>query len=119
VASFIVAVLAFLRDAGRESMILNMALGLFMLATALLFIPRILSSRKIESKGDLTGATLDPLRVQLAQLVALLSVIIYAALRGWAGVESLMPLWAAILGISLYAYLQILIKRLFKVSQPD
>ncbi len=60
VASFIVAVLAFLRDAGRESMILNTALGLFMLATALLFIPRILSSRKIESKGDLTGVHFGP-----------------------------------------------------------
>ena len=98
---------------------LNAQSGLFTLAVALLFIPTFFSSQKIEARGDLTGTPLNPLRMQAAQLTALLSAGSSATLRGWAGAESLMPLWGAILGISIYGYLQMLVKRLRKASQPD
>lgn len=122
-AAFIVSVLAFLKAAGQEtgqeSTFLDLQSGLFMLIAALLFIPIVLSSQNIKSGGDMTGIPLDPLRIQAAQLTALLSAGLLIALRGWAGAESLMPLWGAILGISLYGYLHILLKRSHKASQPD
>ena len=117
--AFIISLFIFIRTAGKESILMNTQLGLFVLAVALLFIPRVLSSRKIKSKGDLTGIPLDPLRTRVAQLTALLSAVLFATLKGWAGVESLMPLWGAFLGISLYGYLQMLLKRSGKVSRPD
>lgn len=126
VAAFIVSVLAFLKAAGQESIFLDiestfldMQSGLFMLTVSLLFIPLVLSSRKIKSGGDMTEIPLDPLRIQAAQLTALLSAGLLTALRGWAGAESLMPLWGAILGVSLYGYFHLLLKRLHKDSQPD
>jgi hypothetical protein len=125
-AAFIVSVLAFLKAAGQESTFLDIEStfsaiqsGLFMLTVSLLFIPIVLSSRKIKSGGDMTGIPLDPLRMQAAQLTALLSAGLLTALRGWAGAESLMPLWGAILGVSLYGYLHMLLKKLHKDSQPD
>jgi len=116
-AAFIVSVLAFLKAAGQETTFLDMQSGLFVLTVTLLFIPIILSSQKIKSGGDMTGIPLNPLRVQAAQLTALLSAGLLTALRGWAGAESLMPLWGAILGISLYGYLRMRQKRLHKSSQ--
>ncbi|MGB9929044.1 MAG: hypothetical protein ACPK85_11675 [Methanosarcina sp.] len=84
-----------------------------MLITTFLFIPKILSSRKITSTGDVTGIPLNPLRVQKAQLMALLSAVIYAIIKEWKGFENLLPLWAAILGVSFY-YLFIYLQRLLK-----
>jgi len=118
-AALIFSLLSFIRAAGQESILLNAQSGLFTLAVALLFIPTFFSSQKIEARGDLTGTPLNPLRMQAAQLTALLSAGSSATLRGWAGAESLMPLWGAILGISIYGYLQMLVKRLRKASQPD
>lgn len=117
-AAFIISVLAFLQSAGQESNFLDVQSGLFMLSAALLFIPIFLSSQKIRSGGDITGIPLDPFRVQAAQLISLLSACLLTALRGWAGIESLMPLWGAISGISFYRYLHLLLKRLHKNS-PD
>jgi hypothetical protein len=117
-AAFIISVLAFSQSAGQESTFPDIQSGLFMFSAALLFIPMVLSSQKIKSGGDMTGIPLDPLRVQAAQLMALLSASLLTVLKGWAGAESLMPLWGAISGISLYRYLHMLLKRLHKDS-PD
>jgi hypothetical protein len=111
-AALIVSLLAFIKTAGKASILSEAYLWLFLLAAALLFSPRVLKSRKIKSRGDLTGIPLDPLRAQAAQLTALLSAGLYAALGGWVGAESLMPLWGAILGTSLYGYSQSLLKKL-------
>ena len=119
VIAFIVSLIAFIRTPGKESILLNAELGLFILAAVLLFIPQVLSSRKIKSRGDLTGIPLDSLRMQAAQLTAMLSAGLSAVLGGVAGAESLMPLWGAILGISLYGNLQVLLKKRRKPSQPD
>lgn len=111
---------SFLAAAGEKQIYLNSELnpelaelGLFMLITTFLFIPKILSSRKITSTGDVTGIPLSPLRVQTAQLMALLSAVIYAIIKDWKGFENLLPLWAAILGVSFY-YLFIYLQRLLK-----
>lgn len=119
VIAFIVSLLAFIRTPGKESILLDAEVGLFILAAVLLFIPHVLSSRKIKSRGDLTGIPLDSLRMQAAQLTAMLSAGLSAVLGGVAGAESLMPLWGAILGISLYGNLQVLLKKRRKPSQPD
>lgn len=119
VIAFIASLLALIRTPGKESILLNAELGLFILAAVLLFIPIVLSSRKIKSRGDLTGIPLDSLRMQAAQLTAMLSAGLSAVLGGVAGAESLMPLWGAILGISLYGNLQVLLKKRRKPSQPD
>jgi len=118
-AALIVSIFSFLQNEGQEGTFPGMQSGLFMLITALLFIPTVISSREIKSTGDRTGLPLDPRRVQAAQLIALLSSSSFTALRGWAGVENLMPLWGAILGVSLYGYSKMLFKRLRKASQPD
>jgi hypothetical protein len=117
--AFMISLLAFTGTAGKESILMNTQLGLFAFAATLLFIPRILRSGKIKSRGDLTGNPLDPLRVQAAQLIALLNAILYTALKGWAGIESLMPLWGAILGVALYGNLKVLLKRLSKTPLTD
>jgi uncharacterized membrane protein YiaA len=117
--AFIVSLLAFIRTPGKESILLDAEVGLFILAAVLLFIPHVLSSRKIKSRGDLTGIPLDSLRMQAAQLTAMLSAGLSAVLGGVTGAESLMPLWGAILGISLYGNLQVLLKKRSKPSQPD
>ena len=119
VIAFIVSLIAFIRTPGKESILLDAEVGLFILAAVLLFIPHVLSSRKIKSRGDLTGIPLDSLRMQAAQLTAMLSAGLSAVLGGVAGAESLMPLWGAILGISLYGNLQVLLKKRRKPSQPD
>lgn len=118
-AAFIVTVLAFLKAGGTESTLLDIQSGLFVLSVSLLFIPMIISSQKIKSRGDLTGIPLYPLRIQAAQLTALLSAVLFTYLSGWEGAESLMPLWGAILGVSFYRYLQMILKRLRKASHPD
>lgn len=119
VIAFIVSLLAFIRTPGKESILLDAEVGLFILVAVLLFIPHVLSSRKIKSRGDLTGIPLDSLRMQAAQLTAMLSAGLSAVLGGVTGAESLMPLWGAILGISLYGNLQVLLKKRSKPSQPD
>ena len=119
VIAFIVSLIAFIRTPGKESILLDAEVGLFILAAVLLFSPHVLSSRKIKSRGDLTGIPLDSLRMQAAQLTAMLSAGLSAVLGGVTGAESLMPLWGAILGISLYGNLQVLLKKRSKPSQPD
>jgi hypothetical protein len=79
---------------------------------AILFIPHILASHKIRSKGDMSGLPLDPKRVQAAQVTALLGAFSLAVLEGWAGVEPLIPLWSAVAGVPLYAFLNLVRARL-------
>ena len=86
--------------------------GLFLLILipAIFFVPHILASHKMKSKGDLSGLPLDPKRVQAAQVTALLGAFALATLEGWAGVELLIPLWSAVAGISLYGILHSLLR---------
>ncbi len=119
-AAFLITIFCFLNCRGTGQAYLSAELRLeawlFLIATALLFIPKILMSRKIDSRGDLSGTPLYPVRVQTAQILAFLSIFILAALEGWQVAGSLMPVWAAIVGISLYSYLEIVIQRVRRLT---
>lgn len=66
------------------------------------FVPVIVESQDITSVGDQTGKPLEPIRVQAAQVLALFVGLETAFLGGSPALGSLMPLWAAVLGASLY-----------------
>jgi len=66
------------------------------------FIPVIIESRDIISIGDRTGEPLEPVRVQAAQVIALVVGLETSLLGGIPALGSLVPLWAGILGASLY-----------------
>jgi hypothetical protein len=74
------------------------------LGTSALFVLVVVRSRRVHSLGDATGEPLHPRRVQAAQSLGLL-VGLQAV--WWGGVEGLAawhPLWAALLGVALYAW---------------
>ena len=67
-AAFVITIFCFLNYGGTGQVYLGVESRLesvlFVIATALLFIPKILMSRKIDSRGDSTGTPLYPVRVQ-------------------------------------------------------
>jgi len=85
------------RDGG-----LSLWSALIALAVSIFFVPVVLESRGLTSVGDQTGKPLEPVRVQAAQILALFVGLETAFLGGFAALGSLMPLWAAVLGASLY-----------------
>lgn len=74
-----------------------LAVALLLIAVA--FIAVILSSYHISTVGDTTGDPLNPSRVQAGQAIALSAGLFLASWRGETGVELLIALWAALLGI--------------------
>lgn len=67
-----------------------------------LFLVVIVTSREVQAVGDTTGEPLNHRRVQAAQVLALLTALLFAWWAGASGVVTLLPLWAAMLGVSLY-----------------
>lgn len=67
-----------------------------------LFLVVIATSREVQTVGDLTGTPLNPRRVQAAQVLALLTALLFAWWDGASGVVALLPLWAAMTGVGLY-----------------
>jgi hypothetical protein len=80
-------------------------------ATSVLFVPVMMASRQLRTVSDQTSEPLNPKRVQAAQVIALLTGIQVALWDGDSGLVSLMPLWAAVLGASLYRLFIILTRR--------
>jgi hypothetical protein len=76
--------------------------GLIGLALSALFLPVMLSARHVESVGDRSQEPLKPIRVQAAQVLALLTAVETITLGGTATLGTLVPLWAALLGASIY-----------------
>ena len=69
---------------------------------SLLFIPVIFAARRLTSLSDRTNAPLNPIRLRATQVIALLAglqLAFWEALPGWITVLSL---WAALLGTSLF-----------------
>ena len=60
-----------------------------------LFLVVIATSREVQAVGDATGEPLNPRRVQAAQVLALLTALLFAWWAGASGVVALLPLWAA------------------------
>lgn len=72
------------------------------LPITIVFIPVIFASREVEATCDYTGEPLNPLRLQAAQVVALLTAILISLFTGIEGALSLLPLWMAFLGVAVY-----------------
>jgi hypothetical protein len=88
------------------------------LASALiagLFLAVIATTRQLDSVGDATGEPLAARRVQAAQVLALLTGLLTAWWDGAPGLVALLPLWAAMLGVSLY---RLAIRLLSRDRQP-
>ncbi|MCQ1536638.1 hypothetical protein FTO70_13360 [Methanosarcina sp. KYL-1] len=99
--------------AGGKEVIFGDA-GMLVLAASFLFLPHIFFSRKIRTKGDLSGSPLTPIRVQAAQLSSLAGALLLAGLEGWWGIEVLMPFWGALIGVPIYGYARLLLQMLSK-----
>jgi len=75
---------------------------LVVLGVSALFVPLIVVSRELRSVGDHSGELLNPGRVQAAQVLAVLAGLQIALWNGSDGMVTVLPLWAAVLGVSLY-----------------
>jgi hypothetical protein len=64
---------------------------LAILASSVLSLLVIVGSRRVESVGDATSETLQPQRVQAAQVLVLLTAILAAWWDGGAGLTALLP----------------------------
>jgi hypothetical protein len=80
----------------------TMFVVVFSIVVAGLFLPVIATTRKVEAVGDATGEVLNPRRVQAAQALALLIALLFAWWAGVSGLITLLPLWAAMIGVGLY-----------------
>ncbi len=78
------------------------AFALATLAMAALFVPVIVGASQLNAVCDRTDDPLQPTRVQAAQGIAILTGIQLGFWAGKAGVVSVMPLWAAVVGAALY-----------------
>ncbi len=77
--------------------------------TAVLFIPLIIfRSKPINTIGDATGQPLLPIRIQAAQALALAIGLLLLWQANETGIVLLLPLWLAMLGVSLFRIFTIL-----------
>jgi hypothetical protein len=83
----------------------------FSMAVAGLLLPVIATTRKVEAVGDATGEVLNPRRVQAAQVLALLTALLFAWWAGASGLITLLPLWAAMIGVGLYRLAILLLQK--------
>ena len=71
-----------------------------------LFLVVIVTSGEVQAVGDaavgIVGKPLNPRRVQAAQILALLTALLFAWWSGESGVVALLLLWAAMIGVGLY-----------------
>ncbi len=70
--------------------------------TAILFSISIVTLEPARALCDQTGEPVRPVRVRVAQGLALVTALLVAGLGGQQGVVALWPLWAAMLGVALY-----------------
>jgi hypothetical protein len=81
-----------------------------------LFLVVIATSRDVQAVGDVAvgtaGEALNPRRVQAAQALALLTALLLAWWAGTSGIVTLLPLWAAMLGVSLYRLAILLLRHI-------
>ena len=76
-----------------------------------LFTIVIATTRKVEAVGDATGMVLNLRRVQAAQVLALLIGLLIAWWAGASGMMAMLPLWAAMVGVSLYRVANLFLSR--------
>lgn len=76
-----------------------------------LFTIVIATARKVEAVVDATGEVLNSRRVQAAQVLALLTGLLFAWWAGASGMMAMLPLWAAMVGVSLYRVANLFLSR--------
>ena len=79
-----------------------MASVLAAVATGGLFVFVIATTREVKAVGDATGERLSARRVQAAQILALVTALLYTWWEGASGMATLLSLWAAMAGAALY-----------------
>jgi len=75
---------------------------LAILGVSALFLPVVVVSRESRSVGDHSGELLNPRRIQAAQVLAVLTGLQVVLWNGSDGMVTVLSLWAALLGVSLY-----------------
>lgn len=83
----------------------------FSIVVAGLFLPVIATTREVEAVGDATGTVLNPRRVQAAQVLALLTGLLFVWWDAASGVLTLLPLWAAMVGVGVYRLASLFLSR--------
>lgn len=79
-----------------EPVLLSLPYYVGLIAVSLAFSYVVLSSKEIASLGDITDEKLSGLRVQLAQIIALLFAVTFSLWYGSSGVLVINPVWLAI-----------------------
>jgi hypothetical protein len=81
----------------------NVELGevIFITFSILVFIPLNAASREIDLACDFTDEKINPQRLQTSQIFSFSAALSVWLLNGISGFSDLLPLWAAILGVSL------------------
>lgn len=67
-----------------------------------IFVPMIVKSRRVDAVCDVNDKPLFPIRVQAAQVIALLFGYHVALWQGNMGIVEFLPLWLTIAGVSLF-----------------
>jgi hypothetical protein len=80
-------------------------------ATTVLFSIVIATSRELQTVADETGKPLLLTRVRAAQVLALLTALLYALQFGESGIVAVLPLWAAMAGAGLYRLASLVLSR--------
>lgn len=102
--SAVIAAVAFFAG-GQTAGEWSLSAGAIATGFSLLFLPVFLGSRRVTTVADESGETLNPVRVQAGQALALSTGIATALWSGEAGLIALLSLWAAVLGAGLYRLL--------------
>lgn len=83
--------------------------------SVVLFVPYIITSVPVITFADATGDKLDNKRVQLTQILALFSLVMFIFWQGVTGFLLLMPLWATMLAVCIFRVIR-LIQNIFDKS---
>ena len=102
IEAVVVAVIALLGDTPWGNGGTAVWPGLLAVGISALFAPVLIAARSVEGVGDETGQRLSGVRVQAGQGIALLAGIQAALWSGEAGLVAMLPLWAAVVGASIY-----------------
>ena len=113
----IIGVIFFTPPPPRVAISFSSAILVFV--ASVLFIPFIFSSQRITSVCDRRGIPLIPQRIQITQFFILSSLITIWLLQGDNGFTAVLPVWSAILGVSIYFIYTILVKRLDKIRSKS
>lgn len=101
--STVIMIAAFIMQTGTLSPILpttEFIMGI--VAVTFIFIPIIVKSRHVDAVCDVNSEPLLPIRVQAAQVIALLFGYHVALWQGNIGILEFLPLWLTIAGVSLF-----------------